>query len=303
MGPDRPQRLLTGVGAARGGEVAGSSKRERQLAREHYLRQQARRAQLAARRRRIQQVTAVVVSVVVVVAAVAFLAQMLNGDDSTSAAASPDTSAASTPADSSSPPASPSAAAGECSYPKSAEQASKPVSIPKYDKAKAADYRKPFSATLKTNQGNIVIELAADKAPCTANSFRNLVTSKFYDSTPCHRLTTEGIFVLQCGDPTGKGGGGPGYSFGVENAPKDGSYPPGTVAMARTQDPNSNGSQFFLVYKDTALPDPSGYTIFGTITKGLDVVTKLAKAGTADGSGDGAPKNTVTIESATIGKG
>ena len=83
----------------------------------------------------------------------------------------------------------------------------------------------------------------------------------------------EGIYVLQCGDPTGTGQGGPGYTFGIENAPKDGKYPTGVLAMARTQDPNSNGGQFFITYKETQLPtDGGGYTIFGKVTKGLDIV-------------------------------
>ncbi|MGZ4616286.1 MAG: peptidylprolyl isomerase [Actinomycetes bacterium] len=281
--------------------MAGSSKRERQLAREHYLRQQQRRAQAAAKRRRMQQITAVVVAVVVVIGGIAVLAKTLGGTGTTSTATSPTPSAAATP--SVSPSVSPSAASGDCTYTKTTEKAAKDVGLPTYDKAKAAAYRKPFPATLKTNQGDIVMQVAADKAPCTANSFRHLVTKKYYDATSCHRLTTQGIYVLQCGDPTGTGSGGPGYGFGVENAPKDFKFPAGTVAMARTADPNSNGSQFFLVYKDTVLQDPTGYTIFGKITKGLDVLTKIAKAGTASGGGDGAPKNKVTIESATIGKG
>lgn len=284
--------------------MAGSAKRERQLARERYERQQQRRAAAAARRRRNQQIVAVVVAVLVVVGGIAALANQLGGKDKTAAAAKPTKAASATP--SVSPSSSPSAAASGCTYTKTAEKASKPVSVPVYDTAKAADYKKPFAATIKTNLGDIVIAMAADKAPCTTNSFRHLATSKFYDSTSCHRLTTIGLFVLQCGDPMGTGGGGPGYGFGVENAPADLKYPAGTVAMARTTDPNTNGSQFFLVYKDTTLPEAggAGYTIFGTITKGLDSVSKVADAGSdnSHGDGDGAPKMKVTIESVTIGK-
>jgi len=102
--------------------------------------------------------------------------------------------------------------------------------------------------------------------------------------------------VLQCGDPTGQGSGGPGYSYGIENAPKDGNYPRGALAMARTSDPNSNGSQFFIVYKDTSLPtEGGGYSIFGTVTKGLDIVDKIAAEGVAGGGGDGAPAQPVSI--------
>lgn len=282
--------------------MAGSAKRERQLARERYERQQQRRAAHAARRRRNQQIVAVVVAVLLVVVGAAALATQLGGDDETDAAAQP--TKASTPSPSASPSSSASTAAGECTYTKSAEKAAKDVGLPSYDKTKADTYKQPFTATVKTNLGDIVIAMAADKAPCTTNSFRHLATSKYYDSSSCHRLTTSGLFVLQCGDPTGTGSGGPGYAFGVENAPADGKYPTGTVAMARTSDPNTNGSQFFLVYKDTQLPEAggAGYTIFGTITKGLDIVTKVADAGTDNASGDGAPKQKVTIESVTIGK-
>ena len=280
--------------------MAGSAKRERQLARERYERQQQRRAAAAARRRRNQQIAAVVVAVAVVVVGVWFLASKLGGDASTQAATKP------TPAStaSASPSTSPSAAATGCTYTKTAEKAAKDVGLPTYDPAKAATYKQPFTATVKTNLGDIVLAMAADAAPCTTNSFRHLATSKYYDSSSCHRLTTTGIFVLQCGDPTGTGTGGPGYAFGVENAPADGKYPAGTVAMARTSDPNTNGSQFFLVYKDTQLPQAggAGYTVFGTVTKGLDIVSKVADAGTDSAGGDGAPKQKVTIESVTIGK-
>jgi peptidyl-prolyl cis-trans isomerase B (cyclophilin B) len=282
--------------------VAGSAKRERQLARERYERQQQRRAAAAARRKRNQQIAAVVVAVLVVVGGIVFLTNKLGGNGTTQAATKPTKAASATPTPS--PSTTTSAAASGCTYTKTADKASKSVSVPTYDAAKAADYKKPFSATLKTNLGDIVIAMAADKAPCTTNSFRHLATSKFYDSTSCHRLTTTGLFVLQCGDPTGTGGGGPGYAFGVENAPADLKYPAGTVAMARTSDPNTNGSQFFLVYKDTTLPEAggAGYTIFGTITKGLDIVSKVADAGADSATGDGAPKQKVTIESVTIGK-
>jgi peptidyl-prolyl cis-trans isomerase B (cyclophilin B) len=283
--------------------VAGSSRRERQLAREHYERQQQRRAAAAARRRRTQQITAVVVAVVLVVGGVAFLASTLSGGGDNAAATPADTgtTSASASASTSSSPSASKAASG-CTYAKSSQAASRKVGLPAYDKSKAASYKQPFNATIKTNVGDIAITLAADKAPCTANSFRHLATTKFFDKTDCHRLTTTGIFVLQCGDPTGGGSGGPGYQFGVENAPADGVYPAGTLAMARTTDPGSNGSQFFIVYKKTSLPDPNGYTIFGRVTKGLDVVTKVAAAGAAGGSGDGKPNTKVTIESVTVGK-
>ncbi len=155
-----------------------------------------------------------------------------------------------------------------------------------------------YVATLTTNRGTIVINLDDVKAPCTVNSFAFLADMKYFDSTPCHRLTTAGIFVLQCGDPTGTGGGGPGYEFADENL-AGAVYPAGTVAMANAG-PGTNGSQFFLVYKDTTLA-PS-YTPFGTITAGLDVVQKIAAAGSdnSNGDGDGKPNLPVEITGVTV---
>ena len=145
--------------------------------------------------------------------------------------------------------------------------------------------------------------MAADKAPCTTNSFRHLAQAKYFDGTSCHRLTTErhlraavrrpdrhrqrrpGLPVRR-GEPAGRGRN---------------NYPAGTVAMANAG-PGTNGSQFFLVYKDTTLP-ADGYTIFGTVTKGLDVVQKVADAGVEGGGGDGEPEQKVTIETVTVGKG
>jgi peptidyl-prolyl cis-trans isomerase B (cyclophilin B) len=290
--------------------VAGSAKRERQLAREHYERQQARRAARAAKRRRNQQIAAVVVAVLVIVGGIALLSSKVGGDDETTTAipgskGSASASASATPSDSASPSASPSpsASATGCTYTKSGD-ASKDVGVPAYDPAKAATYKKPFTVDLATDQGAITIAMAADKAPCTTNSFRHLAQAKYFDGTSCHRLTTNNIFVLQCGDPTATGSGGPGYQFGEENLPDEGenNYPAGTVAMANAGT-GTNGSQFFLVYKDTTLP--ANYTIFGTVTKGLDVVQKVADAGSDDsnGTGDGKPKLPITIKTATVGKG
>ena len=160
------------------------------------------------------------------------------------------------------------------------------------------DPAKKYTMTLHTSQGDIVIALNAAKAPHTVNSFTFLAGQRFFDGTHCHRLTTAGIYVLQCGDPTGTGTGGPGYSFGDENL-TGATYPAGTVAMANAG-PNTNGSQFFLVYKDTTLP-PS-YTPFGTITSGLDVVQKVAAGGTdnSNGQGDGQPNISVVLTRVTI---
>jgi peptidyl-prolyl cis-trans isomerase B (cyclophilin B) len=158
------------------------------------------------------------------------------------------------------------------------------------------DKNKTYTATLKTNCGDLTVDLAASTALRTVNSFVFLAGQKYFDHTRCHRLTTKGIYVLQCGDPTGTGTGGPGYQFADENL-TGATYPVGTVAMANSG-PNTNGSQFFLVYKDTQLP-PS-YTVFGKITSGFAVLNKIAEAGTMDASSDGQPKESVVIENVTI---
>lgn len=160
-----------------------------------------------------------------------------------------------------------------------------------------------WDATVETNCGNIALELYGDKAPQTVASFIFLAQQDYWVDSPCHRLTTAGIFVLQCGDPTGSGSGGPGYGFGIENAPANGRYPPGTLAMARTADPNSNGSQFFVVYDDTTLPvDGGGYSIFGRVTDGLDIVETIAEKGVSGGEPDGAPAQPLSILGVTVQK-
>jgi len=182
--------------------------------------------------------------------------------------------------------------------------------------------------TITTNLGAIEAQLDLSRAPCTAASFAYLSSKKFFDGSTCHRLTTEGIFVLQCGDPTGTGKGGPGYKFPDEYKPQPAPttsptaeasesaapsaaplYSKGMLAMANSG-ANTNGSQFFIVYKDTPLPP--NYTIFGVVTKGLDIVERVAAAGhdnafaqNADGSpgpGGGKPKTEVMITSITVGR-
>ena len=283
--------------------MAGSAKRERQLAREHYERQQARRREAQARRRKGQTVAAVVVALLLVAGGIVWLA-IAGDDDKTTVSTKGDSTASASPSPSDSPSSSPSETSGAgCTYTKTSEPAAKDVGLPTYDPEKAGSYKKPFTATIRTDQGDISVDMAAADAPCTTNSFRHLAEKGYFDGTSCHRLTTNSIFVLQCGDPTGSGSGGPGYQFGEENVPADDSdnYPAGTLAMANAG-PGTNGSQFFLVYKDTTLPP--NYTIFGTITKGLDVVQKVADAGSdnSNGDGDGKPVQPISIKRVTIGK-
>jgi len=152
---------------------------------------------------------------------------------------------------------------------------------------------------LDTNCGAIVIQ-PNYRARVALTAMNALIRGGFYDMSLCHRLTTEKLYVLQCGDPTATGRGGPNFTYGVENLPElvDGNYPEGTVAIANSGTPNSNGSQFFIVYQDTTLP-PS-YTIVGRVIRGIDIVKMIAKDGTRNGSSDGAPKQVIAIERAWI---
>ena len=152
--------------------------------------------------------------------------------------------------------------------------------------------------TITTGVGELKTTLDAAKTPCTVNSFLSLAEQGYFDGTTCHRLTTDGIFVLQCGDPSAKGTGGPGYSFADELSGSE-AYPAGTLAMANAG-PNTNGSQFFIVYADTSLPPK--YTVFGHLDEASTaIVADVAAAGTENGGPDGAPKTPVMIESVTKG--
>jgi peptidyl-prolyl cis-trans isomerase B (cyclophilin B) len=175
------------------------------------------------------------------------------------------------------------AATDACGY-----QASIPADnfkgIPVFNAAQAAQ---PFDVRFITSQGIITVRMLTDEAPCTTFSFRFLASRGYYGLTHCHRLTTQRIFVLQCGDPTGTGSGGPGYSFNDENL-AGATYPAGTLAMANAG-PNTNGSQFFFTWQNTTLPPD--YTPFGTVTGGMNVLQKIAAAGddSQNGPGDGYP--------------
>ncbi len=286
--------------------MAGKQDRQRKLARERYQRRIAREADRQARARRMTQVTAggVVVLVIIAVVVVGIIALTHSSKSSATAISSPSASPAATtpaPSPSATPSATPSSAtvkepATHCTYTQQTSASKQINGLP----PSTPDFKATYQATINTNRGAIVIDLLNSKATCTVNSFVFLAQQKFFSSTTCHRLTTKGIFVLQCGDPTGTGSGGPGYEFGDENL-AGATYPAATVAMANAG-PNTNGSQFFLVYKNTPLP-PS-YTPFGTIVSGLNIIQQVAKAGSdnSNGAGDGHPKEKVEIESVTIKK-
>ncbi len=186
-----------------------------------------------------------------------------------------------------------------CSYPTDPQGAAKKVNPP----PSVSTVSGSVPATLVTTIGTWKATLDATQAPCTVNSFVSLAKQGYFDHTPCHRLTTapSGIYVLQCGDPTGTGTGGPGYTIPDELSGKE-TYGPGTLAMANTGAPNSGGSQFFVVYKKTGLPPH--YTVFGHLTAAaLQTVQKTAAKGTdnAFGVGDGHPKVKVDLLRVTTG--
>jgi peptidyl-prolyl cis-trans isomerase B (cyclophilin B) len=263
--------------------VASKSDRRRQLAREHWERQQVRRAErerLARRRRRIGLITT---AIVLAVALAAWGGWWLTGggvDEDDFAVDS-------------GPSASPSAAT-ECSY-AATGPAAKDVEVPPAD---PGDMSGAWAATLTIGGKPVTVELAADRAPCSVASLQHLAVNDYFDGTTCHRLTTSPTLkVLQCGDPTGTGSGSPGYTFAHENT-EGATYPAGTVAMANSGDTSSNGSQFFIVHGDTTL-EPH-FTVLGTVTSGLEVIQAIAAAGVAGGVEDGAPSQTVTIDDLTV---
>ena len=174
-----------------------------------------------------------------------------------------------------------------------AGEAARPVTAPPADLPVPATR----TATIGLSGGTVVVRLLAPDAPCTVRSLEHLAAQGFYDGTSCHRVTTRGIFVLQCGDPTGLGDRGPGYTYTDENL-AGATYPAGTVAMANAG-PGTNGSQFFFVYRDTLLPP--NYTPFGVVTAGLSVVEQIAAQGAdgRNGAGDGRPRAAADIRSVT----
>ena len=268
------------------------SSREKEYARRRYEkwqeRQDTKAAQLAAARRRAVIASVAVIAVLGIVGAVAFFAQ--RSDSSQTAAAQP-SAATSASVDANNPCANP------------ADTLPAATTFEKAPDAAAAQ-GKTWKLAVETSCGDLAITLDGAKAPQAVASTIFLADKGFYDNTRCHRLTTEGIFVLQCGDPQGTGGGGPGYSYGpVENAPANNVYPAGTVAMARQGGKgDSIGSQFFLVYKDSTIPSDSagGYTVIGKIVGGMDVVEKVAAGGVLGGGSDGAPARAVAITGTTV---
>jgi peptidyl-prolyl cis-trans isomerase B (cyclophilin B) len=275
--------------------VAGKQERQRKLARQRHERRVAREAERQRRARKTAQWVSGGLVLLVVAGIVTYTVVHLTSNASASASrslsAKPRVSL--TPYASPSPSPTPSGSLTKCTYTPS-PPASRNVGLP----PAKPDLKASYQATIKTNRGDIVLKLLNSRAPCTVNSFVYLASKNYFSNTHCHRLTTSGIYVLQCGDPTGTGSGGPGYRFNDENL-TGATYPANTVAMANAG-PNTNGSQFFLVYKNSTLQP--NYTPFGTIVAGLSVIQKVAAAGTTNGTGDGQPKEKVVIERVIIKK-
>lgn len=134
----------------------------------------------------------------------------------------------------------------------------------------AIDQNKEYTATIKTNYGDIVVQLFPKDAPVTVNNFVFLAREGFYDGVKFHRVVKG--FVIQSGDPTGTGSGGPGYEFDDEPVTRD--YVKGTLAMANSG-PDTNGSQFFITLTNLTYSLPKNYTIFGLVTSGFEIVQNI----------------------------
>ncbi|WP_422747775.1 peptidylprolyl isomerase [Mycobacterium sp. WMMD1722] len=292
---------------------------QRREAAKRKLERQLERREQQARKRKILTIAGSAAAAVVVIAAVVATVVFTRDDSGTGGTASAATTTP-TPVEGSLTPPAPSGGNGQlpafaapaglgsdCQYP-AAGPASKPVKPPRSGKVPTDPGE--ISASMSTDQGNLGLLLDNAKAPCTVNSFASLAQQGYFNNTPCHRLTTSpSLSVLQCGDPTGKGTGGPGYEFANEYPtnqyqPDDPAlqepvvYPRGTLAMANAG-PNTNGSQFFLVYQDSQLPP--AYTAFGRIDDtGLATLDKIAAAGVEGGGQDGPPATPVKVTSVLL---
>ncbi|MGB2570619.1 peptidylprolyl isomerase [Micromonospora citrea] len=273
--------------------MTSTRERQRAAARARLEREMAERAAKARKRRQTQAIVGAAAVLVLVVAGSVWLATTLGGDDDEQGTTT-------------------TAGFSQCVYnevPADARSKQiKDVGLPTNQQANKGTQ----TMTIDTNLGPITARLDRSAVPCTAGSFTHLASKGFFDNTKCHRLVTEGIKVLQCGDPsaTGKGWretdgtGGPSYNLAEENLPTDKrpAYPEGVIAMANSGQPGSTGSQFFIVYGDSQL-DPN-YTVVGTITGGMDLVKQVAAAGDdkafAQQAGGGHPKKEVVITKLTM---
>ncbi|MEU8044190.1 peptidylprolyl isomerase [Micromonospora echinofusca] len=273
--------------------MTSTRERQRAAARARLEKEMAERAARARKRRQTQAIVGAASVLVLVVAGTVWLVTALGDDDKTDTAG-------------------PAAGNVQCAWTEVPKDQRSPqikdVGLPPVQQSATGTQ----TMTIDTNLGPITATIDRAAVPCTAGSFTHLAEKNFFDNSKCHRLVTEGIKVLQCGDPsaTGKGWrqtdgtGGPSYRLAEENLPTDKRppYPEGVIAMANSGQPGSTGSQFFIVYGDSPL-EPK-YTVLGTITGGMDLVKQVAAAGDdkafAQQAGGGHPKKEVTIKKLTM---
>jgi peptidyl-prolyl cis-trans isomerase B (cyclophilin B) len=265
-----------------------TSKQRREAERRRLQRQIQRRTQRDARRRRFTLVASVVGTLAVIGIVLGFVMATTGEDKKPSAGGAASTSSTSSPSTTASSPAT--VAAYPCTW-KKAGTAVRPVKVP-------ATTTPPKTGTVdvavQTTQGPMTFTLNRAAAPCAVASFVSLAGQKYFDATSCHRLTGGSLSVLQCGDPSGSGSGSPGYSFNDELTGKE-KYTRGVLAMANAG-ANTNGSQFFIVYKNSTLGPQ--YTVFGRVSKGLNVVDKVAAKGSTPAN-DGKPKLAIRLTKVT----
>ena len=250
-----------------------TEKQRREAERRRLRRQMQRRAQREARRRRFAFIASVV-GVIVVAAVVITVVVASSGDKASNPSAGRPSHAT-------------------CTWTPTQNAAKKGIAKPSTKQPKTGT----VNMLVRTTQGSMTFRLDRREAPCAVASFVSLAGQQYFNDTPCHRLTTSSLSVLQCGDPTGTGHGGPGYSFADEIHGQE-RYTRGVLAMANSG-ANTNGSQFFIVYKNSPLPP--NYTIFGKVTSGMNVVDKVAAKG-AKPPGDGKPKLPISLTTVTVVK-
>jgi cyclophilin family peptidyl-prolyl cis-trans isomerase len=272
-----------------------TNKQRRQAAQRHLQRQLERRTELAKKRRRNLGILASAIAVLVVIGAALVITGAFTGDDDDAqAAADPSNTSAAAPSTNAD-------GTVTCTYAPDPTGNPNLVDVGTPPAPEATVAQGTSTLLMSTDQGDLTLTLDRAKAPCAAASFTYLAAQKFYDGSPCHRLVNQESFgVLQCGDPTGTGSGGPSYKY-AEEVTDETTYPRGTIAMAKTSAPNTTGSQFFLCFVDTQLPPE--YTVVGTVDEaGIAVLEKVAAGGIKDvgPTGDGAPAIPVTIDTMAV---
>lgn len=261
-----------------------SSRQQRENAHRKLQRQLERRAEIARKRRQNWIITGSVFAVVVIALGVWVVVANNRSDGSASAAGSSGAAAGTS-----------AATATGCTYGPAAAGGSGVKDVGAPPNTETPVKTGTVTVAVKTSAGDMTFTLDRAKAPCAVESWSYLISKQFYDNTPCHRLTTKGLFVLQCGDPSGTGSGGPSYQYKEEAPAGDNPYGRGVIAMANAGT-GTTGSQFFILYKDSKLP--ASYSVVGTVTSGLEIVDQIAAAGSTP-TGDGKPNTPITITSMT----